>query len=303
MSYEVEVISTGSSGTPVIPSVMREERIVSPYEIRGPKPLIGQQDISKETVETKVPVPTEETVKLSPQLAALARREQKFRAQQQEYAKKEAALTAEREELAQLRAMKQKLAAKDYSGLDDLVDYNEYSQYQVNKLNGADPIQDELKRLNGKISEQEKLYEENVGRQFEAAVEERRIATQSLVNDSDKFPRIKKSKAHEAVVQHILDTWEHDSKELSVEQAAKEVEEVLLEKARQWASLLEEQKIEQAAAIPEKKSLPPLKPGLKTLTNQITSGDLKPYKSLHGLSDSERWAEARRRAEAKLQNR
>src|SRR5271170_756724 len=137
MSYEVESISTGSPGNPVVQSsspVMREERTVSPYEMRGPKTLIGQQDINKTPVETKGA--PEGTVKLSPQLAALARREQKFRSQQQEYAKKEAALTAEREELTQLRAMKQKLAVKDYSGLDDLVDYNEYSQYQVNKLNG-----------------------------------------------------------------------------------------------------------------------------------------------------------------------
>jgi hypothetical protein len=283
--------------SPVVPQSspsMREERVIDPYAIK-PTRLSGQPDTNK-GIEDK----TEGTVRLSPQVALLARREQKFRQQQQALERERATLAAEKQEIAQLRAMKEKLDAKDYSGLDGLVDYNDYSQYQVNRLNGANPVDDEIKRLNGKIADIEKNSQQNIERQFEAAVQERRIATAELVDKTANFPRIKRAKAQEAVVQHILQTWEHDSKELSIEQAAKEVEEILLEKAQQWSSLLaEEQEVE------PKKQLPPLKQGLRTLTNQVTASDVTKRQrvSLQHLSETERWNEARKRAEEKLQNR
>lgn len=309
MSFEREAISEGG-GTAIpaqsLPPIMREERVYSPYgqvpkvptPPTGIPPVVGQTDTSKAPEDAGTP--PEDTVRLSPAAAAIARREQQFRLKQQQFDKEKASLAAEKEELAQLRAMKEKLAAKDYSGLEGLVDYNEYSQYQVNKINGSDPVQDEIKKLNGKITEIEKSAKDNVSKQFEAAVNERRLATTELVDKTDQFPRIKKAKAHETVVQHILDTWEHDSKELSVEQAAKEVEEILLEKARQWSALLEEKKEEPIE--PDKKVLPPLKGSLKTLTNQVTAGDVQRIqRPLHLMSDAERYAEARRRAEEKLQ--
>ncbi len=307
MSYEVEPIQS-NPGTPIPSSIpsMREERLVDPYQsyarkmpIGEPAPPIGQVDTARKAAPEESRA--EDTVRLSPQMAALARKEQRFRQQQQSFEKERAEIAAERAEIAELKALKQKLAAKDYSGLEGLVDYNDYSQYQVNRLNGSDPVQEEIRKLNGKISEIEKNSQETVNKQYEAAVQERRIAAQELVNKGTEFPRIKKANAHEAVVKHIMDTWEHDSKELSVEQAAKEVEEVLVEKARQWAKLLEDENA--APASEEKKPLPSLKPGLKTLTNQVTTqGELKrPVKSLQHMSDQERWAEARRRAEEKLQ--
>lgn len=323
MAYEREAISqiaTPNAPVATPPPLMKEERVVSPYGRPKPKlaqanegtplppataeaPSTGQIDKvgEEESEETKSP---EESVKLSPQLAALARKEQRFRQQQQALEKERLAIEAEKTELAQLKAMKEKLAAKDYSGLEELgVDYNEYSQYQINKLNGSDPVQSELKKLNDKVSEIEKSAQDQVTKQFEAAVNERRLAAKELIEKSTEFPRLKKAGATEAVVKHILDTWEHDSKELSIEQAAKEVEEVLVEQAKEWAALLEDDK-EVADATPdeEKKPLPPLKAGLKTLTNQVTAGELKRTpKPYHTMSDSERWAEARKRAEEKLQ--
>jgi hypothetical protein len=303
MSYEVSAVEGASAPAQSSP-VMREERILSPYQIREGKVTIGQYD----KIERPAPEesrPTEESVRLSPGAAALARKELKFRQQQQALEKEKASVAAERAELAQLRAMKEKLAAKDYSGVDGLVDYNEYSQYQLNKMQGADPRAEELNQLKGKTESLEKMMQDNIETQFNAAVAERRIATSELVDKSDQFPAIKRAeakggKAKEAVVQHILDTWEHDSKELTIEQAAKEVETVLLEEARKWSALLQD---EQATPEDPKKSLPPLKPSLRTLTNQVTSGQMSPRKSLASLSETERYAEARRRAIERLQTR
>jgi hypothetical protein len=302
MSYEVEAIDTSAvPATAASQPTMREERVLNPYQTREQRVTIGQTD----KVESQAPVESrtaEETVRLSPGAAALARRELKFRQQQQSLEKDRASLAAERAEIAQLRSMKEKLAAKDYSGFDELVDYNDYSQYKLNKLQGADPRSEELSQLRGKIESLEKMTEKNIETQFEAAVSERRTATAELVDKSGQFPRIKKAGANEAVVQHILDTWEHDSKELTVEQAAKEVESILVEKAKQWASLLEDEK--PAVAEDPRKTLPPLKQGLKTLTNQVTaSATTRPQKSYSQMSDNERYEVARQRALEKLQNR
>ena len=309
MAFEREAIDT-TTPNPVVDQsnpIMREERVIS--SSYKPKPIpeqMGQVD-SAETVKPVVAEkPIEDTLKLSPQVAALAKREQKYRAQLQALENEKKSLAAEKAEIAQLKAMKEKLAAHDYSALDDMIDYNDYSNYQVNKLNGADPVQDEIKKLTNKISELEKTTQDNISKQFDAAVQERRHAVTELVTKTDTFPRIKKANATEAVVQHILDTWEEDSIELPIEQAAKEVEEILLEKAKKWADLLEEKKIEEPIEpVDEKKPLPQLKPSLKTLTNQVTTGDVKSslVKPLHFMSDSERWAEARKRAEARLQTR
>lgn len=320
MAFERESIPDSSSqGIPSLSQqpIMREDREFDPYKYRNGIPRkqlgqnvpkvensnIGQADTpEKPDLEELKPASAEESVKLSPQMAALARREQKFRQSQEQLEAEKAQIASEREELAQLRAMREKLGKKDYSALDGLVNYDEYSNYQVEKANGVDPVQEELKKLNGKISDFEKNAQENLTKQYEAAVDGRREATRELIDNSTEFPSIKKAAAHEAVVKHILDTWENDSEELSVEQAAKEVEEALREQAKEWAALLEEEKKE-APQVPdaEQKTLPPIKQAIKTLTNEVTSGVPKsPRRSLAGLSDSERWAEARRRAEEKM---
>lgn len=311
MSYEVVAIDSPTGAAPAQSSqpIMREERVLTPYQIQSGKATIGQYD----KIERQAPEESrssEETVKLSPGAAALAKRELKFRQQQQALQKERAAVEAQKAEISQLRAMKEKLAAKDYSGLEGLVDYNDYSQYQVNKLQTADPNADQINQIRSKTESLEKMMQDNIEAQFNAAVAERRTATAELVGKSDQFPAIKKAgaQANEAVVQHILDTWEHDSKELTIEQAAKEVETILLEKAKQWSSLLEpkEDLLNQLPDRGMKKTLPLMnKSGLKTLTNQVTATALnqqtkKPY---HSMSDAERWAEARRRAMDKLQTR
>jgi hypothetical protein len=314
MSFERQPMSEGSLSPNMAPMapVMREDRVLNPYALRNAQPAqaplpakqpIGQFDSNKGSEAEEEKPAGEETVRLSPQMAALARREQKFRQQMSQFEKERAALAAERSEIEGLRSMKEKLAAKDYSGLDGLVDYNEYSQYQLNKAQGQDPVQDEIKKLTSKIDELEKSTKDHVEKQFDAAVNERRVAAKQLIDSSPEFKSIKKAgpEATEAVVHHILETWENDNVEITVEQAAKEVEEILREKAKAWAALLEEEKIE-TPPEEEKKSLPPLKPALKTLTNQVTTGELKrPTKPLSMMNDSDRWAEARRRAEEKLQ--
>jgi hypothetical protein len=310
MAYEVEAVADSGN---IIPTqsqpVMRDERVFDPYG--GGKRLTtalnkvqaqsGQQNTSERAAE-EPKATTAETVTLSGPAAALARQQQKARQREQALLAKEKALEARLSKVAELEAMEAKLAAGDYSGLEGRVDYEKYTQHLLNKQAGADPYQETLKKIESKVDEVDKAFKDSISKQFDAAVAQRRSEVVKLVESSDDFAKIRnwgeRKKAEEAVVQHILDTWEHDSKELSVEEAAKEVKEALIERAKRWAPLLDEP---QPAPVDEKKQLPPLKQGLKTITNQVTTGEIKkPVKSFQHMSDSERYAEARRRAVEKL---
>lgn len=306
MGYTKEAVSDTTSAIPnQAPSIMREEAVFNPYgksvqreailnKVTNP---IGQPNKDGSTGAAD-PASTEATVTLSPQVAALARKEQKFRQQELALKAREAAIEAKVAKVAKLEAMEAKLAAKDYSGLDGIVDYNEYSQYQVAKLNGSDPTQEEIRALRADLAAVKSSQEESTSKLFDSLVAERRTLVNKLVDSSPDFSGLKKMNMQEHVVQHILDTWEHDNVELSVEDAAKEIKEELLQRKKRYDDAF----ATAASPVDERKPLPPLKPGLKTITNQVTAAEItQPRKSLQFMSDAERWAEARRRAEAKLQ--
>lgn len=314
MAYEVETIApvtTPIDATAASTAVMREERILEPYRQRKVTAKLAQEigQIDTNDTSTQAPpaeepakeTPTEETVKLSPQMAALARKEQAFRRQQQELKAKEQALAAREAEIAEFKALKAKLDAKDYSEVEKLVPYNEYAEYLINKGTQTTPEQEALKKLEAEVQGMKQAQKTDLEKRFEAAVADRKSAVSQLVASSNEFPGIKKLKQEDAVVQHILDTWEHDDVELTVEQAAKEVEEVMKERAKAWASILEQEE------PPKEELKKPLQPtrGTKTLTNEMTiQGEQKPSnRSFHGMTDTERYAEARRRAEEKLKQK
>lgn len=310
MSYTKEAFTAEPSAAPQSQPIMRGESVIDPYARSASRSsvlnkAIGQPDKvgSEAAVESGQ---TAESVTLSPGAAALARKEQKFRQEQLRLKEKEEEIKAKEAKIAKYEAMEAKIAKKDYSDLEGIVDYDEYTKHMLAKEASVDPHQQALKRLEDEITGIKKATEDNVSKQFEAAVNERRVAAAKLIEtdpDLSAFKaRVEKTmpdlKLQDAVTQHILDTWEHDSVELSVEEATKEVHAALKDKAKAWASLIEEP----SAPTDEKKQLPPMKPNLKTLTNQVTAGDAKkPVKSLQHMNDSERWAEARRRAEEKLQ--
>ena len=206
--------------------------------------------------------------------------------------------------------MKAKLASKDYSELEKLVSYEDYAKFLIEKETSSTPEAQSMKKMQDEIAAMKKAQDDELLKSHEAAVEERRKAVKALVDSKAEFSTIKELDQSEAVVTHILETFKEDGKELSPEEAAKEVEDFLIERAKKFAELT---KIKGSAVpvaedgkpipIGEAKSLPPLKPAVQTLTNNMTSsGAIKrPLKPLHNLPDSERWAEARRRVEEKLQ--
>lgn len=310
MAYEREAVEASPTPVQSAQPTFRDEKILSPY-VSGTRlskaiekvttTTSGQTNTISEGV-IEEPKTTAETVTLSPQMAALARKEQKFRQQQQDFKARETALEAEKAEIAEFKAMKAKLAEKDYSAVEGLVDYDAYTNYLINKGVTVSPEQQALKKLEAEVADVKKAHLEDVSKRFEAAITDRRNAVKSLIESNKEFKRIKGLGAQEAVVQHILDTWENDEIDLSPEQAAKEVEELLKEREQKWLAISKEEPEPNPEQVEGKKELPPLKSGIKTLTNTMAAtGEIKrPVKPLHLMSDAERYAEARHRVEEKL---
>lgn len=310
MGYELSQISDAPvSGQQPMPS--REEKVVSMYnndqarytaalaKLKGEPAAKTSPEIAASNTNEGAAEQTAggASLPLSPQLAALARKEQKFRQEQAAFKAEQQAKQEELKLAAEYKALKAKIEAGDYSDIDKMVDYEKLVQHKI----GKDPKAEELEKVNARIQAMEEAQKKDIDQRYEQAVNQRRSAVKTLIA-GEEYPTIKGLKAEEAVVQHILDTWENDEVELSPEDAAKEVEEALLEKASKWAALVKPKVTEQVA---EKRELPPLKDGMKTLTNQMAStGEIKkPMKPLHMMTDDERYKEAYRRALEKQQNR
>lgn len=236
--------------------------------------------------------PAAESVRLSPQLTALARKEQAHR-------QRELAVKAREEKLEEALAkakrfdeLQAKLGAKDFSEAESLgLNYEDYVQYKLDKDGTENPADQKFKAIESELSEMKKREEEKSQRQYEETVGEYRKEIAKAVAENPAFSKIKKMNAEPHVLQLILDSFEEDNVELTVLEAAKQVEDYLAEEKKKWDSLSEaEQEItSQPRALP--------RPSMgKTLTNEMMAGsETRPKKSLQHLSDEERYAEARRR--------
>lgn len=239
--------------------------------------------------------PAAESVRLSPQLTALARKEQAHRQRELALKEREKALEARLAEADQYSQLKTKLGSKDFSAAEELgLEYEGYTKYLLDKQTGEDPNSLKFKTLEDEIQALKKGQEEKATQEYEETVAEYKKEIAKLVAESAEFPMTKKAKKEDAVLQLILDSWEEDSEEMTVEQASKDVENYLKEQAKQWAALIDEPKVE-VEATPQ--VLPPPRPGSRTLTQQMQPSGIekKPARSLQHMSESERYAEARRR--------
>jgi hypothetical protein len=102
------------------------------------------------------------------------------------------------------------------------------------------------------------------------------------------------------VLQHVNDSFDEDDVELTVEQAAKEIEAEAVKRAEKFASV---SKIKQRFSEPPKVLGAP-KTAPKTITQSMTlSSEKAASKPFHLMSESEQIAEAIRRVQAAKQGR
>jgi hypothetical protein len=247
--------------------------------------------------ESATPV---ESVRLSAQVTAIARKEQAYRERELALKEREKAIEAKLAGADQFEQLKAKMSAKDFSEAEALgLNYEEYTKYILEKQGGEDPIQAELKALRAEIAAQKQSQEESAANQYEETVAEYKKEIGKAVASDPEFSSIKELegitgvKGEDAVLQLILDAFNEDNEELSVADACQQIEDYVVGFGKKFSALSKLKPREEEAA-PER-TLPRPVVG-KTLTNDMTvNSEKRPFKSLQYLSEAERYAEARRR--------
>ncbi len=268
-------------------------------------PQNGNQAVTGGNNEPAASGAPAESVQLSPELSAAARKEQAFRQRELALKKREedfATRFAKADKASQFDQLKAKLEAKDYSEAEKLgLNYEDYVKYKLNQANGEDPNAVALKEIRAEIAQMKKEREESTNQEFEATKTEYRREIKAAVENSADFASIKELKAEEHVLQFIVDTFEEDGEHLTVAEACQIVEKHLVGMAKTMSGL---SKIKTAGTQTEEqeRKLPPPKTGVRTLTNNMQPSSTTPSAApLHKMSEAERYAEARRRVLARRQ--
>ncbi len=257
-------------------------------------------------VKTGQPGITEETpaaaVTLSPQLTALARKQQRLQSEIQAQREKEAQWTAREADYIPKSTIQAKAKQNAAEALKEALgmDYEELTALLIAQQNGNDPVTS----LRSEVDQLKRSQEENVNKQYEATLKQYRNETDSLVAaDTKAFHFLNKGKkAGEwgddcPVVKHIVETWEENpDKVLTVSQAAKEIEEFLREDAKAKAAALRE--LDQPAEeTTQQKRLPSPKSGARTLTQSVETTPTRIPNQFQHLSMKERIAQSIARAQ------
>jgi len=262
----------------------------------------GQPDVSEEVAapasEEATPevVETPEQKAMAAQYAQLARRERQLRqrAQQQEaaikareaaLAEKEAKLTSSAPDLSKYipREEIKKNTLKILA--EEGISYDELTQQILNQGSVDPRLEAHISRLEAKIRDLEsatentnKTYQTQQQAAYDAAIKQIRADVKNLVSSDPTFETIKATNSVSDVVDLIRQTHDKDGILLSVEEAAQQVEDYLVEEATKLAKLQKIQKrISQPAQAAKTQPAQPSQPKpsqqpqMKTLTNSISS--------------------------------
>lgn len=272
------------------------------YDITGsPIDRTPKEELNQATTDEVVPeaAAPEESVRLAPQVSALARKEQAQRKREQALAQREKALEARLADAEKYSQLKQKIASKDYSDAEALgLTYDEYVQYKLDQQTKTSPEEQRYQNVEKKLSNLERAQEEQTVKEYQQnqALWKQEIA--KVVGDNPAYSTIKELGLEHVVLQHVNDSFDEDGIELSAEQAAQQIEDELLKRAEKFASV---SKIKQRLAEPPK-TLGAPKASPKTITQTMTVTSKAPSKRpFHLLSESEQWEEAARRLQASRQ--
>lgn len=243
----------------------------------------------------------EESITLSPKLSALARKEQAQRARERAIVEKERTFAEKMADAEKYQQLKAKVASEDFSGVEELgVSYDKYVKHELNK-EAKSPEEIRIQQLEEKLTAVQKAQDEKEVQEYQAnqALWQKEIG--KVVSENPEFSAIKRKGAEAAVLQHINDSFNDDGKELTVEEAAKDIESALRAKAQEWKDILELDQPE--PKVPDARVLGAPKTQIKTITQNMTTSSVKQVaKPFHLMSESEQLQEAIRRVQAaKLQ--
>ena len=205
--------------------------------------------------------PTEAASKpLSPQFVALAKREQAIRKQYQELKAKKEAFERDKANYVAKESLKENpLSALNEIGLT----YDKLTELQLSQQN-PDPNQqtlEQLEKLKAQLEERlasyDKKLEDRDKQAYDAAVNQIRRDVELLVDSDPTFETIKASGEIGSVVELIEKVFNKEGTILSVEEAAKLVEDALVEReTNRVQELLKVQKLKSRLGVLEKTQEP-----------------------------------------------
>lgn len=230
---------------------------------------------------------------LSSEYAILARKEKALRAKDQQIRAREVAIkAAEDAKNAPVKPVfdESKYISKDKLQNDLFGTLTEmgltYDQITAQATNAPTPeqvalnqelksLRDELKAIRGEQESTKKSWEEQQTESYRQAVNQIKNEASLLVNHNPDFETIKETGSINDVVELIERTFKEDGTLLTVEEAAKEVEDYLVEEALKISRIKKIQQRLNASAAPAaalaKPTEAPKQQQMKTLTNSVSS--------------------------------
>jgi hypothetical protein len=205
------------------------------------------EPIPMPTQEPAAPTPpTEQPEKLSPQFAALARKEKALRMEAQKLKSEREAWIAE-----------QKNSKPDYADyipknrlkteaidvlLENGLTLDQIAQMTLSYNERQDPryasLQAKIQELESKTNSFDSKFTEKEEKEREQAINQIRNEVKILIDSDEAFETIKTTGRAEAVVEHIKQTYDEDGVLLSVEEAAREVEDALIEETMKTTKII-----------------------------------------------------------------
>lgn len=282
------------------PAPVNNPNNISPEELSAVKPQENGRSNTSESATSSVEEPKAETKApeakedpISTQYANLARKEKALRAralqQDQALKAKEAAIAAKEAELkAKESEYSNKYISKDRLSQDTLNALADagltYDQITELMLNQQDPqkverqqyekkLEAKIKDLEDKQLEIQRKAESQQTDAYKQAINQIKSDTKKLVFASPEFETIKETNSVDDVVELIERTFKQDGTLLTVEDAAKQVEDYLVEEAFKLTKLKKiQQRLAPALKPAEVKQEPTKQPQtMKTLTNAVSS--------------------------------
>jgi hypothetical protein len=255
---------------------------VTPTDMTGQSAVAPAKQIdtvsSVETVATpqEAPAPKQEDT-MSPRLAALARQQKALRAQQRSVEEKSRAIEAQKQEIEQAKAWKQRLTTDPYGVfLEAGLTADQAATLLLNQPNTADQrvhlLEQEIKALKASQEQSTTKFDQVQKQQYEDAKKQIRTDVTLLVDGDKTFEAIKAMNAEEAVVELIEATFAQSNGQnlMTIEAAAQEVEDYLVDEALKFAKLNKVQS--RLAPVPTpniQKQQAPTQKQMPTLSNRM----------------------------------
>ena len=266
---------------------------ITPVEPQETAPVEGVEALETAPAGDTAPPPKKdespEEKKILLERLNLQKQRKAFLRQQAQFKKEREEWEAQRQQTqAPQRDWKQELAKDPMSVLKEAG--ISYEQLTNSILNGPNPqdqtlaeLREEIRQLReGQTKTQEEIKNAQT-RQYEQALKQIGNDVKMLVQGNEEFEMIEKMQAEEAVTAYIEHKFNDAGVLLSIEEAAREVEEYLTEKALEISNA---KKIQAKRAPVAPPAPAPAKPGLRTLTHQTVQSTTRP------LTDKDRRARA-----------